>query len=92
MCPTTIACGFLYCIISTIDSKLKLYIGEVITQAEIKKGSKLYAHGISLGRAAEVLGISQWELMFYIGKTKLIDVKGCVGVRERLNYARSLFK
>lgn len=82
----------LFDFISTIDTKLKLYIEEVINQAEIKKGSKLYAHGISLGRAAEVLGISQWELMFYIGKTKLTDVKGGVGVKERLNYARGLFK
>lgn len=81
----------LFSFISTIDSKLKLYIEEVINQAEIKKGSKLYAHGISLGRAAEVLGISQWELMFYIGKTR-IDVRGGVGVKDRLNYARSLFK
>lgn len=82
----------LFKFISTIDTKLKLYIEEVITQAEIKKGGKLYAHGISLGRAAEVLGISQWELMFYIGKTKIADVRGGVKVKERLNYARSLFK
>jgi len=82
----------LFNFISTIDNKLKLYIEEVINQAEIKKGSKLYAHGISLGRAAEILGISQWELMFYIGKTKLTDIKGGVGVKERLNYARGLFK
>ena len=78
--------------ISTIDSKLKLYIEQVINQAEIKKGSKLYAHGISLGRAAEILGISQWELMFYIGKTNLTDIRGGVRVKERLNYARGLFK
>jgi len=82
----------LFNFISTIDTKLKLYIEQVINQAEIKKGSKLYAHGISLGRAAEVLGISQWELMFYIGKTKLTDIKGGVGVKERLSYARGLFK
>lgn len=82
----------LFKFISTIDTKLKLYIEQVINQAEIKKGSKLYAHGISLGRAAEVLGISQWELMFYIGKTKLPDIKGGVSVRQRLSYARSLFK
>ncbi len=78
--------------ISTIDTKLKLYIEEVINQAQIKKGSKLYAHGISMARAAEILGVSQWELMFYIGKTKLTDIKGGVKVKERLNYARSLFK
>lgn len=78
--------------IATIDTKLKLYIEEVINQAEIKKGSKLYEHGISMARASEILGISQWELMFYIGKTRLTDVKGGVKVKERLNYARSLFK
>lgn len=78
--------------ISTIDNKLKLYIEEVINQAEIKKGGKLYAHGISMARAAEILGISQWELMFYIGKTKLTNVIGGIKVKERLNYARSLFK
>ncbi len=82
----------LFRFISSLDTKLKLYIEQVINQAEIKKGSKLYAHGISLGRASEVLGITQWELMFYIGKTKLTDVKGGVNVRERLNYARGLFK
>ena len=82
----------LFHFISTIDTKLNLYIEQVINQAEIKKGSKLYAHGISLGRAAEILGISQWELMFYIGKTNIPDVKGGVRLKDRLSYARSLFK
>lgn len=82
----------LFAFISSIDNKLKLYIEEVINQAEIKKGGKLYEHGISLARASEVLGISQWELMFYIGKTKMTDIKGGVDVRERLSYARRLFR
>jgi hypothetical protein len=82
----------LFNFISSIDTKLKLYVEQVINQAEIKKGSKLYAHGISLARAAEILGISQWELMFYVGKTNLTDIKGGVSVKDRLNYARSLFK
>jgi len=82
----------LFDFISSLDTKLKLYIEKVINQAQIKKGSKLYAHGISLARAAEILGISQWELMFYIGKTRMADVGGGVGVKQRLNYARGLFK
>lgn len=82
----------LFNFISTIDSKLKLYIEEVINQAQIKKGSKLYEHGISMARAASILGISQWELMFYVGKTRMTDIKGGVNVKERLNYARGLFK
>src|SRR3989338_2111182 len=82
----------LFVVISDMDSKLKLYIGEVINQAQIKKGSKLYEHGISLARAAEILGVSQWELMFYIGKTKISDAtEEGVDVKERLKFARGLF-
>ena len=79
-------------IISTVDNKLKMYIEDVIKQAQIKKGSKLHEHGISIARAAEVLGISQWELMNYIGKTKLTDkMPDIIDVRARIKFARSLF-
>ena len=78
--------------IRTMDKKLKLYIHEVINQAQIKKGCKLCEHGISIARSAEVLGISQWELMHYVGKTTLIDqVSEPVNVSNRLKIARSLF-
>ena len=78
--------------IRTIDVKIKLYINEVINQAQIKKGCKLCEHGISVARASEVLGISQWELMHYLGKTTLIDkFSEPVNVSKRLNIARSLF-
>ena len=78
--------------IRTIDEKLKLYIHEVINQAQIKKGCKLCEHGISVARASEVLGISQLELMHYIGNTTLIDkFSEPVHVSKRLNIARSLF-
>ncbi len=84
----------LFKFISTVDTKLKLYIEEVINQAQIKKGSKIYEHGISLARASEILGISQWELMFYIGKTKIPDVYEVelISLKKRLNYTKSLFK
>lgn len=78
--------------IRTMDEKLKLYIHEVINQAQIKKGCKLCEHGISVARASEVLGISQWELMHYLGKTTLIDqFSEPVNVLKRLKIARSLF-
>ncbi len=78
--------------IRTIDEKLRLYISEVITQARIKKGCKLCEHGISIARASEVLGISQWELMHYLGKTTLIDkFSEPINVSRRLKIARSLF-
>ena len=78
--------------ISRADNKLKLYIQEVIDQAEIKKGSRLYEHGISIAQAASVLGISQWDLMSYIGKTKIPDVTPLRSdVKNRLMFTRKLF-
>ena len=82
----------LFSLISKIDTKLKLYIGEVINQAQIKKGSQLYRHGISLERASEILGVSQWELMGYVGHTKITDTQlGVFDVKSRLNFTRGLF-
>ncbi|MBI2559493.1 hypothetical protein HYW20_09285 [Candidatus Woesearchaeota archaeon] len=78
--------------VRTVDSKLKLYIHEVINQAQIKKGCKLCEHGISIARSAEVLGISQWELMHYVGKTTILEqFSEQVNVSNRLKIARSLF-
>mgnify|MGYP006294754035 FL=1 len=83
----------LFKLVSSIDSKLKLYINEVIKQAQIKKGSKIYEHGISLARAAEMLNLSQWELMGYIGKTTLAEIaEKKIDVRARLKLARGLFR
>ncbi len=79
--------------ISKEDSKLKLYIQEVIEQAQIKKGSKLYDHGISMSQASYLLGISQWELMSYVGKTKIPDTfKENITIEKRLKFARGIFE
>lgn len=79
--------------ISSLDHQLKLYIQEVINQSEIKKGSSIYAHGISLGRACEILGISQWELQSYIGKTTIDDGnERPIKLRERIAYTRRIFR
>ncbi|PIN86614.1 hypothetical protein COV19_03795 [Candidatus Woesearchaeota archaeon CG10_big_fil_rev_8_21_14_0_10_44_13] len=78
--------------ISDTDKRSKFYVEEVINQAEIKKGSKLYEHGISLARAADLLGISQWELMSYVGKTVVPEAEAEISdVRDRINFTKSLF-
>lgn len=78
-------------LISKIDVKLKQYIDEVIKQAEIKKGSKLYEHGISIAQASDLLGISQWELMSYIGKTSITEEDRITDIKKRLELARNIF-
>ncbi|MBI2523485.1 hypothetical protein HYW19_03775 [Candidatus Woesearchaeota archaeon] len=78
--------------ISRLDSKIRIYVQKVINQAQIKKGSKLCEHGLSCAKASHILGISQWELMNYIGKTNLAEnAPQIIGARARLKFARSLF-
>lgn len=80
-------------VIDLLDSKLKEYTKEVFDASKVSKGSRLHEHGLSLGRASEILGISKWELGNYIGGTGISDVGESVtkDVRKRLKYGRSLF-
>ena len=79
--------------IRSIDNKIRLYIYEVINQAQIKKGCKMCEHGLSIARAAEIIGITQWELMHYFGKTTFIDkISEPVSAYARMRMARNLFK
>lgn len=77
--------------IGQYDAQLKLYIQEVIQQARIKKASKLHEHGISIARTAELLGLSQWELQDYIGKTVVDVPHDGMKITERLRRAREIF-
>lgn len=82
----------MYKTISRQDDNLKMYITKVIKMAKIKKGSKIYDHGISLQQSAEILGISQWELMEYLGSTKIADsFEEEDEVNDRLNFTKKLF-
>lgn len=80
-------------VIDKLSSNLKKYIKEVTEQAQIAKGSRLYEHGISIGRTVELLGISKWELMNYSGKTGIFDVEENISmsIDKRIKFARSLF-
>jgi hypothetical protein len=80
-------------VIDRLDNKLKDYIKNVIHDSQIARGSRLYEHGLSLGRTAELLGIDKWELSEYVGKTGIAEVKEghTVDVEKRLRNARRLF-
>jgi len=77
--------------IGKIDS-ISMFVQKVVNEAQIKKGSKLYEHGISLAQTAGLLGISQWELMKYLGNTRIADrFDDEIDVMQRLEYARGVF-
>ncbi|MDP7323376.1 MAG: hypothetical protein QF632_01290 [Candidatus Woesearchaeota archaeon] len=78
--------------IGRMDKKLGMYIEEVVEKARIKKGSALHKHGISVGRASELLGVSQWELLDYVGKTTLTEFTDEeIPIKKRLAFAKELF-
>jgi hypothetical protein len=80
-------------LISRVDSRFSKFVDDVIIQAQIKKSSKIYDHGISLGQAASILGISQWELMQYTGHTRSADSKyERPDVINKIKFTRGLFE
>jgi hypothetical protein len=81
----------LFAEIKKLDARLQLYITEVLEKARVKKASKLHEHGISIARTAELLGVSQWELQDYIGKTRIPEEHLGISVQERLSRARGWF-
>ena len=79
--------------IGSFEKKFGMYITEALKQAKIKKGGRVYEHGISAGKAASLMGVSKWDLMSYLGATKLHEkVKNVVSIDERVSLARRLFK
>lgn len=77
-----------------LDIKLRNYVQDVLRKAKINKASRLHEHGLSIGRTAELLGITSFELMDYVGKTYIADVKENITISaiERLKFSRGLFK
>ena len=79
--------------VEKLSSKLKDYAKEVIEKAKVSKASRLHEHGLSLGRTAEILGISKWELSQYVGGTGIADVDENMtkDIKTRLKFTRGLF-
>ena len=80
----------IFSVLQRIDRRLSIYFQELLEKAKLKKGSKIYEHGVSVARVAQIVGISQWELMGYVGQTESPEY-GVRDVRGRLIFARKLF-
>lgn len=71
---------------------LKPYIQEVLRKASINKASRIYHHGISLGKTAQLLGITQWELSEYAGQKEGDDQSSnTLDVKKRAKTALEFF-
>jgi hypothetical protein len=55
--------------IQGFTKQIKFYIGDLLDYAKIKKGTKLYEHGLSLGQVAEAMHVTKWDLMPSAGQS-----------------------
>lgn len=79
--------------LNRISGDLSRYIKDVFRKAEINKAFKLYEHGLSTEKTAELLGVSLWDLASYIGQSAIGDAKIAISmpVAKRIKIAEDIF-
>lgn len=77
----------------TISINVKPYIEQVLRKASINKASRMYEHGISLGKTAQLLGITEWELSEYTGQNSSVETEynKTLDIRKRAKMALEFF-
>mgnify|MGYP001617368272 CR=1 FL=1 len=80
--------------IEKLSGRLKIYIQDVFRKASISKASKLYEHGLSMEKTAELLGITIFEIAEYSGSKELGNPQQTrpVDVRARIRMAMEMFE
>tara|TARA_Y100000310_G_scaffold293188_1_gene322599 strand:+ start:2383 stop:2946 length:564 start_codon:yes stop_codon:yes gene_type:complete len=80
--------------IQNLSGDLKKNIDYVFRRAKINKASRIYEHGISMQKTANILGVSIWELAEYAGKTGIGDVNLGITLplKQRIKQAQDIFK
>lgn len=81
----------LYEHVKKCNAKVKLHLQDVMHAARIKKGSSLLQEGLSIGQAAGLMGISNWDLQAYASKTILGEHTEAIPAKKRLELALGLF-
>ena len=63
----------LFELVSKSNTKVKEHLDDVMQAARIKKGAILLKKGLSLGQAAGLMGLSNWDLQHYVAKTMAFE-------------------
>jgi hypothetical protein len=80
--------------LNKISGNLSLYIRDIFNKAGINKAFKLYEHGLSSEKTAELLGISLWDMASYIGQSSISEagVSMSMPVKKRIKIAEEIFR
>ena len=80
--------------IDKLSGKLKEYVQDVFRKAQINKASRIYEHGISMEKTADLLGISMYELALYSGQTDISNTSEnkTIAAKVRIKLAMEMFE
>jgi hypothetical protein len=76
--------------LTSLSVNLKPYMQDLLQKASVNKAGKIYEHGISMGKTAQLLGISQWELSDYVSQ-KDDPYHATINTRTRAQTALEFF-
>jgi len=78
--------------IKKCNAKVKVHLQDVMEAAKIKESSFLLHKGLSIGQAAGLMGLSNWDLQQYAGKTiSLEQNRERLSAKKRMIVALKLF-
>lgn len=63
----------LFTIVRRCKAAVREHLQDVMHAARIKKGASLLQRGLSIGQAAGLMGLSNWDLQQYAGKTTTLE-------------------
>ncbi|MEM4499832.1 MAG: hypothetical protein QXD62_00565 [Candidatus Woesearchaeota archaeon] len=76
-----------------VNKEIKESIQHVIVESKIKKGARIIYHGLTLSRTSDLLGISMWELMNYLGNANVYDsFRSKEKIEKRMKFVREFFE
>jgi len=81
-----------YSLIRKTNTKVNEHLQDVMLAARIKKGTNLVLRGLSIGQAAGLMGLSNWDLQQYVGRTPILDERyESLPAKERMITALKIF-
>ena len=77
--------------VEDLSASLGRFVSSTLDKARLKAAAQMYAHGASLGTAAERCGVDKRILAGYMGATRIPDKYETLSVKERLENAKKIF-
>ncbi|MBR9681340.1 MAG: hypothetical protein GOV00_00915 [Candidatus Altiarchaeota archaeon] len=59
-----------------LDESFGRYADNILHRSQVRKGSNLYAWGITLTYAADLVGVEESEILTQSGQTRMVDEEG----------------